>query len=51
MAQGTMKDVLDYFKKDTERPVKPTEFKAFWESCSDREREYFKTAAYELMHR
>lgn len=46
-----MKDVMDYFSEGSERKVTPTEFKHFWASCTDEEKEYYKTEAKRLLGR
>jgi hypothetical protein len=45
---GSIKDVMNYFGQI--KPVTAGEFKKFWESCSDADKEYYKAAAFELMN-
>jgi hypothetical protein len=40
--KGSIKDIMAYFGR--ERAVTPGEFKKFWETCSDDEKNYYKTA-------
>lgn len=49
MAEVTMKHVRDYFNEGTTRPVTVTEFSTFWKSCTDEDKEYYKTAVAEMM--
>jgi len=44
---GTIKDIMAYFGQ--KKPVTPGEFKKFWESCSDEDKVYFKTAVVPLL--
>lgn len=47
---GTVKDVMNYFNQDTARVVTAGEFKKFWESCTDEDKAYYKSAAHALMN-
>lgn len=50
MNTPTMKDVKDYFTKDSTVPVNSSEFSAFWKSLSDDDKEYYKNAAHALLN-
>jgi hypothetical protein len=41
--QNSLKDLIDFFGRGG-RPVSPAEFRAFWESCTETEKEYYKNA-------
>lgn len=41
--KNSLTDLMDFFSTD-ERPVKPAEFKLFWNSISDEEKAYYKNA-------
>lgn len=44
---GTVKEIMNYFGQV--KPVTASEFKKFWETCSDDQKHYYKTAVFELM--
>ena len=41
--QNSLKDLIDFFGCEG-RPVSPPEFRSFWNSLTDSEKEYYKTA-------
>jgi hypothetical protein len=41
--QNSLKDLMEAFSCPG-RPVSPAEFRTFWNSCSDDEKEYYKYA-------
>lgn len=41
MIENKMTDLMAYFSTE-ERPVKVAEFNAFWKSCTDADKAYFK---------
>lgn len=43
MAENTVKDLKEYFSTP-ENPVNAREMMDFWQSCSEDDKEYFKTA-------
>lgn len=43
MAENSLKDLREFFST-AERPVTTPEMAAFWKSCSDDEKAYFKSA-------
>lgn len=44
MAENTMKDLKDFFNRDTNRAVSLSEIKEFWESLTDEEKAEYKAA-------
>lgn len=43
MKQNSLKDLMDFFACPG-RPVAPAEFREFWNSCTEAEKEYYKNA-------
>lgn len=41
--RNTLRQLIDYFGCEG-RPCTPAEFKYFWESCTDEQKEYYKNA-------
>jgi hypothetical protein len=48
MASVTVKDLMQYFGTP-DRPVTPSEFKSFWSSLSEDEKDYYKKALAEIL--